>query len=172
MQLLRDLNPGNEVQPANQSNQNDVDLKPVEEILGHESDSDDDDTIGLEELMTKLQDAEMDVHERIALSQAISKAKKEGILLDFIDKSSNAIVKAHFKDQKPNEDDDSDFTIEEKLKKPKTEAQIKCIKSKRGRPAKVKNKSKVSLLVKALLEEHVPNAVLLIDHTYQCTQLN
>jgi hypothetical protein len=68
MQLLRDLNPGNEVQPANQSNQNDVDLKPVEEIVGHESDSDDGDTIGLEELMTKLQDAEMDVHERIALS--------------------------------------------------------------------------------------------------------
>jgi hypothetical protein len=53
MQLLRDLNPGNEVQSANQSNQNDVDLKPVEEILGHESDSDDDDTIGLEELMKK-----------------------------------------------------------------------------------------------------------------------
>ena len=68
MQLLRDLNPGNEVQPANQSNQNDVDLKPVEEIVGHESDSDDGDTIGLEELMTKLQDAEMDVHERLALS--------------------------------------------------------------------------------------------------------
>jgi hypothetical protein len=68
MQLLRDLNPGNEVQPANQSNQNDVDLKPVEEILGHESHSDDGDTIGLEELMTRLQDAEMDVHERLALS--------------------------------------------------------------------------------------------------------
>jgi len=68
MQPLPDLNPGSEVQPANKSNQNDVDLKPVEEIVGHESDSDDGDTIGLEELMTKLQDAEMDVHERLALS--------------------------------------------------------------------------------------------------------
>ena len=68
MQRQPYLNPWNEVQPANQSNQNDVDLKPVEEIVGHESDSDDNDTIGLEELMKKLQDAEMDVHERIALS--------------------------------------------------------------------------------------------------------
>ena len=172
MQPLPDLNPGSEVQPANKSNQNDVDLKPVEEIVGHESDSDDGDTIGLEELMTKLQDAEMDVHERLALSQAISKAKKEGILRDFIDKSPNAIVKAHFKDQKAKEDDDSDFMIEEKLKKPKTTAKIKGIKSKRGRPFKVKNKSKVSLLVKALLEEQVPDAVLLIDHTFQCIKLN
>jgi hypothetical protein len=76
------------------------------------------------------------------------------------------IVKAHFKDQKAKEDDDSDFTIDEKLKKPKTTAKIKGIKSKRGRPFKVKNKSKVSLLVKALLEEQVPDAVLLIDHTF------
>ena len=114
----------------------------------------------------------MEFLERDVLSQAISLAKKEGKLRDFIDKSPNAIVKAHFKDQKPQEDDDSDFTIEEKLKKPKTEAQIKCIKSKRGRPAKVKNKSKVSLLVKALLEEQVPGAVLLIDHTFQCIKLN
>jgi hypothetical protein len=56
--------------------------------------------------------------------------------------------------------------IEEKLKKPKTTAKIKGLKSKRGRPFKVKNKSKVSLLVKALLEEQVPDAVLLIDHTF------
>jgi hypothetical protein len=68
MQLLPDLNPGNEVQPANQSNQNDVDLKPVEEIVGHESDSDENFKVGLEELMEKLQEAEMDVHERLALS--------------------------------------------------------------------------------------------------------
>ena len=72
--------------------------------------------------MAKLLESGMEVLERDALSQAISKAKKEGILLDFINQSSNAIVKAHFKDQKPKEDDDFDFTIEEKLKKPKTEA--------------------------------------------------
>ena len=36
MQLLRDLNPGNEVQSANQSNQEDGILQYVEEILGQE----------------------------------------------------------------------------------------------------------------------------------------
>jgi len=36
MKLLRDLNPGNEVQPANQSNQEDGSLQYVEEILGQE----------------------------------------------------------------------------------------------------------------------------------------
>ena len=116
--------------------------------------------------MKKLDDAGMDLIDRNALSIAISKARDEERLQDFIDKSSNAIVKAHFKDQKAKEDDDSDFMIEEKLKKPKTTAKIKGLKSKRGRPFKVKNKSKVSLLVKALLEEQVPDAVLLIDHTF------
>jgi hypothetical protein len=36
MQLLRDLNPGNEVQSANQSNQEDGILHYVEKILGQE----------------------------------------------------------------------------------------------------------------------------------------
>jgi len=36
MQLLRDLNPGNEVQSANQSNQEDGILQYVGEILGQE----------------------------------------------------------------------------------------------------------------------------------------
>ena len=36
MKLLRDLNPGNEVQPANQSNQEDGILQYVGEILGQE----------------------------------------------------------------------------------------------------------------------------------------
>ena len=87
MQQLHELNPGNEVQPANQSNQNDGNLKPVEEIIGHESDSDDEFKIGLEELMLKLLDAGMEVLERDALSQAISKARDEDRLQDFIDKS-------------------------------------------------------------------------------------
>ena len=52
-QQLPNSNPGNEVLPANQSNQNAADLKPVEEIIGHESDSDDDDDIRLEELLAK-----------------------------------------------------------------------------------------------------------------------
>ena len=122
--------------------------------------------------MEKLLESGMEFHERDALSQAISKAKKEGRLQDFINQSSNAIVKTHFKDQKAKEDDDSDFTIDDKLKKPKITAKIKGIKTKRSRPFKVKNKSKVSLLVKALLEEQVPGAVLLIDHTFQCIKLN
>ena len=51
-QQLPNSNPGNEVLPANQRNQNAAELKPVEEIIGHESDSDDDDDIGLEEPLT------------------------------------------------------------------------------------------------------------------------
>ena len=84
IQQLPNLNPGNEVLPANQSNQNAADLKPVEEIIGHESDSDDDDDIRLEELMTKLQEVGMNVIDRNALSMAISKAQNEGKLDDFV----------------------------------------------------------------------------------------
>ena len=82
-QQLPNSNPGNEVLPANQSNQNAADLKPVEEIIGHESDSDDDD-IRLEELMIKLQEVGMNVLDRNALSMAISKAQDEGKLDDFV----------------------------------------------------------------------------------------
>ena len=53
IQQLLNLNPGNDVLPANQSNQNAAELKPVEEIIAHESDSDDDDDIQLEELLVK-----------------------------------------------------------------------------------------------------------------------
>jgi hypothetical protein len=108
-------------------------------------------------------DAGMDLLERDALGMAIRKAQDEGKLDDFVEKSSDAIVKAHFKVKKTKKDDDSDFTIEEKDKK--TKAKTEGIKSRRGRPAKLKPKSKVSLLVKSLLEERVPEAVLLIDHT-------
>ena len=83
-QQLPNSNPGNEVLPANQSNQNAADLKPVEEIIGHESDSDDDDDIRLEELMIKLQEVGMNVLDRNALSMAISKAQEEGKLDDFV----------------------------------------------------------------------------------------
>ena len=83
IQQLPNLNPGNDVLPANQSNQNAADLKPVEEIIGHESDSDDDD-IRLEELMIKLQEVGMNVLDRNALSMAISKAQNEGKLDDFV----------------------------------------------------------------------------------------
>ena len=116
-------------------------------------------------------DAGMDLLERDALGMAIRKAQDEGKLDDFVEKSSDAIVKAHFKIKKTKKDDDSDFTIDEKDKKPKTKAKTEGIKSRRGRPAKVKPKSKVSLLVKSLLEERVPEAVLLIDHTFKCIQL-
>ena len=126
IQQLPNLNPGNEVLPANQSNQNAADLKPVEEIIGHESDSDDDDDIRLEELMTKLQEVGMNVLDRNALSMAISKAQNEGKLDDFVEKSSDAIVKAHFKVKKTKKDDDSDFTIDEKLKKHKTTVKSKA----------------------------------------------
>jgi hypothetical protein len=53
IQLLEDLNPGNEVPLANQSDQNAANHEYVEEVLDHESNSDDDDDIGLEELMQK-----------------------------------------------------------------------------------------------------------------------
>ena len=52
IQQLPNLNPGNEVPPANQSNQNAAELEPVEEIIGQESDSDDDE-IRLDELLKK-----------------------------------------------------------------------------------------------------------------------
>ena len=107
----------------------------------------------------------MNLYDRNALSIAISKAREEGKLDDFVEKSSDPIVKEHFKLKKPKKDDDSDFTIDDKDKKPKTKAKTEGIKSRRGRPVKVKPRSKLSLLVKSLLEERVPEAVLLIDHT-------
>ena len=51
IQQLPNLNPGNEVLPANQSNQNAAELKPLEEIIDYESDSNDDNDIRLEKLM-------------------------------------------------------------------------------------------------------------------------
>ena len=84
IQQLPNLNPGNDVLPANQSNQNAAELKPVEEIIGHESDSDDDDDIQLEELLAKQMDAGMDLLERDALGTAIRKAQEEGKLDDFV----------------------------------------------------------------------------------------
>ena len=48
-----DLNLGNKVPLSNKSNQNAANHEPVEEILDHESNSDDDDDIVLEELMQK-----------------------------------------------------------------------------------------------------------------------
>ena len=79
----------------------------------------------------------MNLHERFALGDAIRKAQEEGKLDDFVEKSSDPIVKAHFKLKKPKKDDDSDFTIDEKDKKPKTKAKTEGIKSRRGRPVKV-----------------------------------
>ena len=84
IQQLPNLNPGNDVLPANQSNQNAAELKPVEEIIGHELDSDEDDDIRLEELLEKQLDAGMNILDRNALSMAISKAKNEGKLDDFV----------------------------------------------------------------------------------------
>ena len=71
-------------------------------------------------------DAGMDLLERDALGMAIRKAQEEGKLDDFVEKSSDAIVKAHFKAKKPKKDDDSDFKIDEKLKKHKTTAKSKA----------------------------------------------
>ena len=84
IQQLPNLNPGNDVLPANQSNQNAADLKPVEEIIGHESDSNDYDDIRLEELLEKLMEAGMNILDRNELSIAISKARDEGKLDDFV----------------------------------------------------------------------------------------
>jgi len=68
----------------------------------------------------------MNILDRNALSIAISKARVEGKLNDFVEKSSDTIVMAHFKAKKPKKDDDSDFKIDEKLKKHKTTAKSKA----------------------------------------------
>ena len=43
-------------------------------------------------------------------------------------------------------------------------------KSKRGRPNKIDSPSKIASLVASLLDDQVPDAVLLIDHTFKCLQ--
>ena len=78
MQRLQNLNPGNQVPPTIQSNQNAVGHVLDEQILDNQTDSDNDYEIVILLLMLKLQNSCIELLERSTLSLAKRKAQYEG----------------------------------------------------------------------------------------------
>ena len=78
MQRLQNLNPGNQVPPTIQSNQNALGHVLDEQILDNQTDSDNDYEIVILLLMEKLQNSCIELLERNTLSLAKRKAQYEG----------------------------------------------------------------------------------------------
>ena len=78
MQRLQNLNPGNQLPPTIQSNQNALGYVLDEQILDNQTDSDNDYEIVILLLMEKLQNSCIELLERNTLSLGKKKAQYEG----------------------------------------------------------------------------------------------